>query len=103
MAKHKPTIGRYHTQANPITNKLIDIETDKFKDSKSIKLCKRLEFRIMAFRMFAMNDTATKRKNHPKPLLKQFSIKFCHSKAGKISFFHYKIRKSEKISHLINN
>ncbi|KYN14436.1 hypothetical protein ALC57_13354 [Trachymyrmex cornetzi] len=35
-AKQRPMTGRYHTQAKPITNKLIDIETDIVRDSTAI-------------------------------------------------------------------
>ncbi|KYQ53996.1 hypothetical protein ALC60_07072 [Trachymyrmex zeteki] len=43
-AKQRPTTGRYHTQAKPITNKLIDIETDIVRDSTAIMPQRNVEF-----------------------------------------------------------
>ncbi|KYM77565.1 hypothetical protein ALC53_12059 [Atta colombica] len=43
-AKQRPTTGRYHTQAKPITNRLIDIETDIVRDSTAIIPQRNVEF-----------------------------------------------------------
>lgn len=67
-AKQKPMTGRYHTQAKPITNKLIDIETDIVRDSTAIMPQRNVEFNIIVFSIFAKHDAATNKTSHPSPL-----------------------------------
>lgn len=67
-AKQRPIIGRYHTQAKPITSKLMDMETDIVRDSTAIIPQRKVEFSIMVFRIFAKHVAATNRTNQPSPL-----------------------------------
>lgn len=67
-AKQKPIIGRYHTQAKPMTNKLIDTETDIVKDSIGIIPQRKVEFNIIVCNIFAKHVAATNSTNHPNPL-----------------------------------
>jgi len=60
--------GRYHTQAKPITNRLIDIETDIVRDSTAIIPQRNVEFSIIVFNIFAKHVAATNKTNHPSPL-----------------------------------
>lgn len=67
-ARHRATIGRYQTQANPMTNKLIDIDTDIVRESIAIIPYKKFEFRITVLRIFARQVAARKRTSQPRPL-----------------------------------
>lgn len=67
-AKQRPITGRYHTQAKPITSKLIDIDTDIVRDSTAIIPHKNVEFRITVLNIFAKHVAAKNKTNHPSPL-----------------------------------
>lgn len=67
-AKQRATIGRYQTQANPIINKLIDMETDIVRESMEIIPHKKLELRITVRRILARQVAARKSTSQPRPL-----------------------------------
>jgi len=66
--------GRYHTQAKPITNKLIDMETDIVRNSTAIIPQRNVEFSIIVFNIFAKHVAATNKTNHPSPLQQKYVI-----------------------------
>lgn len=67
-ARQRPITGRYHTQAKPITNKLIDIDTDIVNDSIAIIPHKNVEFKITVLNIFAKHVAAKNKTNQPRPL-----------------------------------
>lgn len=67
-AKHKPTIGRYQTHANPMISKLIDIDTDISTESIEMIPQSIDEFIIIVFKMLAKQAAARNSTNHPNPL-----------------------------------
>lgn len=67
-AKQRATIGLYHTQANPMTRRLSDMETDIVRESMAITPHRYEEFWIIVVRMLARQLAAMKMTSHPSPL-----------------------------------
>lgn len=68
IARHRPIIGLYRTQANPIIMRLMNIEMVRVKDSIAINSLRVFECITIVLNIFARHVADKNSINQPKPL-----------------------------------